>query len=117
MGTSLSPDTVKHLLHYEGDTVLGRDGGHYFNRLVHLIKAADEAEREWIAERHAEVVAGVEMLMRAPWAFDWLRGVAKKHEAGIEVATDEWTATFDLALLPHPPVPASAHVAFGRGRR
>lgn len=101
----MSPDTVRHLLFFEGDTNLGRDGGHFVNRLIQLIKAADEENREWIAARFPELVVGVELLMRTSWAFDWLRGLAKKHEADEPLVPEDWMPALTV-FQPFPPVSA-----------
>lgn len=108
MATAMSPDTVRKLLYLEGDTVLGTDGGHAFNRLVHYVKAADEDEREWVAERHPEVVTGVLLLMRAHWALEWMRTLVKRDDAGLDLGDE-----LDLLVVapPFDPVPASMHVA------
>lgn len=103
MGTTLSPDTVRHLLHYEGDTVLGIDGGHFVNRLIHLVKAADEDNREWIAERFPEYVTGVELLMRAHWALEWMRTLVKRDDAGLDMGDE-----LDLLVVSPPFDPVSA---------
>lgn len=93
----LSQKTVQGLLAYEGDHNLGRDQGHAFNRLIPYIKAADQAEREWLATRHPEVVAGVLFIMRVPSAVELLRTIAKRYEAGLESeAADQLLGVVDL---------------------
>lgn len=110
MGTTLSPDTVRHLLHYEGDTGLGIDGGHFVNRLIHLVKSADEDNREWLAERFPEYVAGVELLMRAHWALEWMRTLVKRDDAGLDMGDE-----LDLMVVspPFDPVSAAGRVPEG----
>lgn len=107
MGTNLSLDVVRHLLWYEGDTNLGRDGGHAFANLVRYIKSADNDAREWVSERHPEVVTGVLLLMRTHWALEWMRGLVKRAEDGLPLGDE-----LDMLTTPTPfaPVPASGHV-------
>lgn len=108
MSINLSLDTLRHFIYLEGDTVYGRDGGLAFARRVAYIRAADEDERDWIAERHPETVAAVLLYMRAHWAFEWMRDLVKRAEAGLDLGGE-----LDLlaAAPAYPPVSASVHVA------
>lgn len=78
----LSPEVVKHLLHYFGDTNYGRDGGHFVNRLLQLVAVADTINRELLAEHWPEYVAGFEVAAKTPWGIDWLRSLAKAELDG-----------------------------------
>lgn len=103
----MSPDTVRHLLWLQGDTNLGKDGGLAFERLAQYIKAADEDERDWIAERHPDVVMGVILVMREHWALEWMRGLVKRWLDGLPVG-DELDVL--SSAPPFPPVSASTHI-------
>jgi len=93
----LTQNTVQGLLSFHGDQQLGRDQGHAFNRLVNFLKAADAEEREFQAQRHPEVVAGVLFIIRVPSAIEMLQTMAKRYEAGLEAeASDQLLSLADL---------------------
>lgn len=103
MGTTIPLDTVRHLLWLEGAEDLGIQPGLAFIRLVSYIKAADEDEREWLAERHPDVVQGVLLLMRAHWALDWMRGLVKRSLDGLPLGDE-----LDIIDVPPPFAPLRA---------
>ncbi|MDQ7877321.1 hypothetical protein Q9R08_04955 [Microbacterium sp. QXD-8] len=109
---TLSRQTVQHLLWYEGDTNLGLDGGHFVNRLIHLIKAADEDNRDWIATQFPEYVHGVEIIIHAHWALDWMRGLAKRYDSDQPLLGDDFPLLMKY-FEPHPPVPGIGRVPDG----
>lgn len=72
----LSPEIVRHVLHYFGNEREGQDGGHFTNRLFQLIAAADESARDTLSLHWPEHVEAFLVAGTTPWGLDWLRSLA-----------------------------------------
>jgi hypothetical protein len=82
--TAANPDLIPSLpaarallLHF-GDTRLGVSGGHFTDRLLVLLSAADDENKLKLAEHWPELVYGYEVIGQTTWGLDWMRDVVKK---------------------------------------
>jgi len=82
-------DVARHVLwHYFGDKNLGIPGGHFVERLLWLMSAADDENLERIREGFPEYVRAWEKAAREPWGLEWLRAIVKDELDGRELALD-----------------------------
>lgn len=74
---ALSPEVVRHTLWWFGDRTYGTEPGHFITRLLNLISAADETNREKLASLWPEYVQAHGVVAREPWGLDLLLSLAK----------------------------------------
>jgi hypothetical protein len=87
---TVTAEVARGVLHYFGDSNLGRDEGSFFNRLLALFTAADTENRERLRALYPEHLHAWEMVLREGWGLEWLRGIAKAEmdhaESGLDFA-------------------------------
>lgn len=74
---ALSPEVVRHTLWWFGDRTYGTEPGHFVTRLLNLISAADEANRDRLSAEWPEYVQAHGVVAREPWGLDFLLSLAK----------------------------------------
>ncbi|MEV8023351.1 hypothetical protein [Microbacterium sp. NPDC080220] len=85
-------ETAQHILWVLGDRNLGVDGGHFVNRLLATVSAADLANREKLQAAFPELVDPFVAAQHTTWGLDWLRAVVKRDldrfDAQLDLPTD-----------------------------
>jgi hypothetical protein len=70
-------DVARHVLHYFGDTNLGRTGGEFFDRLLATFAAVDRENRERLRSVYPVEMHAWETVLFEAWGMDWLRAIVK----------------------------------------
>lgn len=70
-------EVARQVLYHFGDSNLGQQPGHFVQRLLMLVSAADAENFEKLRAGWPEYVAAFEAVARKPWGLDWLRGIVK----------------------------------------
>lgn len=78
----LAPEVVRHTLWWFGDRAYGQEPGHFVTRLLNLISAADEGNREKLANEYRGYVQAHGVVAREAWGLDFLLGLAKAELRG-----------------------------------
>ena len=74
----ISQRVACHVVWHFGDQNLGLEPGKFVERLMLLIVASDERNRELLSGVYPEYVRAVNAVQREPWGFDWLRAIARE---------------------------------------
>lgn len=79
---ALSPEVVRHTLWWFGDRSYGVEPGSFVTRLLNLISAADEKNRDKLSGEYPEYVQAHGVVAREAWGLDFLLSLAKAELRG-----------------------------------
>lgn len=79
---ALSPEVVRHTLWWFGDRTYGTEPGHFVTRLLNLISASDERNRDKLSGEWPEYVQAHSVVVREPWGLEYLLSLAKDEAMG-----------------------------------